>query len=97
MAYSYKERVKYLRFAHDVKTPPWKAKVSDKEIKRRSEAWEKMSLSERAGVSAGSLHYDIGYRIYSSFEHPDAFVLNDYIEDWNEKGPLIPAHPIRSQ
>lgn len=89
VAYSYKERVKYLKIAHDVKTPPWKAKMSDEEIKQRAEAWERVSLSERAKASAASFHYDIGYRIYSSFEHSDAFALNDYIEDWNEKGPRI--------
>lgn len=89
VAYSYKERVKYLRIAHDVKTAPWKAEMSDEEIKLRADAWEKVSLSERARVSAALFHYDIGYRIYSSFEHSDAFALNDYIEDWNENGPLI--------
>jgi hypothetical protein len=89
VAYSYNERVKYLRIAHDVKTSPWKAKMSDEEFKRRAEAWESVSLSERARISAASFHYDIGYRIYSSFEHSDAFALNDYIQDWNEKGPLI--------
>lgn len=89
VAYSYRERVKYLKIAHEVTSPPWKTNMSDEETKRRAEAWEKVSLSERARASAASFHYDIGYRIYSSFDHSDAFALNDYIEDWNEKGPVI--------
>lgn len=90
LAYSYKKRAQYIRLAHGVESPPWPSPVPEGEVERRADSWGKLSIEAKAcKVGIDRLHYTKGYRFYSSFEHSEAFALNDYIDDWNEIGPVI--------
>ncbi|MCI0626994.1 MAG: DUF5677 domain-containing protein [Acidobacteria bacterium] len=88
LAFSYQERVKYLKIAHAAEQPPWGPPVPLDELAQRAKAWKDVSIGERAKV-VSDLHYNQGYRFYSSLEHSDAFALNEYIQDWDEIGPRI--------
>jgi Family of unknown function (DUF5677) len=88
LAFSYKERVKYLRLAHGVEIPPWHPPVPPDEVQPRAEALEKVRINQRAQVIP-SFHYTQGYRLYSSFEHADAWALSAYIGEWDEMGVII--------
>ena len=88
MAYSYLERLKYLRIGHGVDQSPWNPTlIPEEEMKTRAERWNQVKIPERA-KAVPLFHYDQGYRLYSSFEHSDAFALNDYIQ-WDETGAKI--------
>lgn len=88
IAYSIKERLKYLDLAHEGKRPTWAEKVDPKEIERDAARWNRTSIEARA-QRITSFHYSQGYRLYSSIEHSDAMALNAYIGEWNETGPKI--------
>lgn len=88
LAFSYKERTKYLRLAHSIINPPWTPNMSDEEIQWRANSWKNVTIEKKA-ESLPPFHYTQGYRLYSSFEHSDAFGLNDFLGDWNELGPII--------
>jgi hypothetical protein len=88
LAFSYQERVKYLRLAHGVQKPPWPPPVSPAEVEQRAKAWKNIPIAQRAEVGF-QWHYTQGYRLYSSLGHSDAWALNEYIQDWNEVGPQI--------
>ncbi len=90
--FSYEERVKYLKTAHNVQEVPWKPKASPDEIARRAKSWREPGIAGRA-KAIPPFHYGHGYRLYSSLEHSDAFALNDYIGHWNEVGPFIESGP----
>jgi Family of unknown function (DUF5677) len=92
IAYSTKERLKYLDLAHDGKRPTWAEKVDPEEIERDAERWKQTSIQKRAQQVA-PFHYSQGYRLYSSIEHSDAMALNAYIGEWNETGPRIGSGP----
>jgi hypothetical protein len=91
IAYSIKERLKYLDLAHEGKRPTWVAKIDPEEIERDAEKW-KRNIEIRAKQVA-HFHYSLGYRLYSSIEHSDAMALNAYISEWNETGPQIGSGP----
>jgi hypothetical protein len=58
LAFSYMERVKYLRLAHGVETPPWDPPVAPDELKPRAETWGKVRLEQKAqGIPP--LHYTL--------------------------------------
>lgn len=90
LAYSYKERVKYLKEAHNVLEPPWTFKMSPDEIKRRAGSWGTIA---RRAETLPPFHYTKGYRFYSSIEHSDALALDGFIRGWNEAGLTIDSGP----
>ena len=92
IAYSVKERLKYLDLAHDGKRPKWAEKIDPQEIERDAERWKRTTIEVRAQQLA-PFHYSQGYRLYSSIEHSDAMALNAYIGEWNETGPRIESGP----
>jgi hypothetical protein len=92
IAFSYLERMRYLKAAHADKKQPWKSLMSDDELKMRAERWRAVGIKGRAERVPG-FHYTNGYALYSSFEHSDAMALNTYIAEWNELGPRIHAGP----
>jgi hypothetical protein len=91
IAFSYIERVKYLKAAHGVEKAPWRSVMSDDELQTRAKCWPG-SIKVRA-ERVPKFHYSSGYVLYSSFEHSDAMALNGYIAEWNEVGPRIHAAP----
>ncbi|MCG3114117.1 MAG: DUF5677 domain-containing protein [Candidatus Manganitrophus sp. SA1] len=88
LAFSYKQRTKYLRLAHGIVNPPWTPNMTDEEIQWRANSWKNVSIEKKA-ESLPPFHYAQGYRLYSSFEHSDAFGLNDFLGDWDELGQTI--------
>ena len=88
LAFSYQERIKYLRLAYGVQEPPWPPPVSPAEVEQRAKAWRDIPLAQKADMGF-QWHYTQGYRLYSSLEHSDAWGLNEYIQDWDEVGPQI--------
>lgn len=92
IAYSYLERVRYLKVGHGVQKPPWKSLMDADELKMRAERWGNVSIRARAERVPG-FHYMTGYAFYSSIEHSDAMALNAYIAEWDEVGPRINAGP----
>jgi hypothetical protein len=91
IAHSYRERVKYLKAAHDA-SPPWKSSLTEEESEDRAKRWDSVKIKERAD-RVPKFHYSQGYKLYSSIEHSDAVALNGYIAEWNEVGPRINAGP----
>ena len=92
IAYSVKERLKYLDLAHDGKRPPWVEKINLEDMERDAKKWKRIKIHER-GEQVARFHYNQGYRFYSSIEHSDAMALNSYVSDWNETGPQIGSGP----
>jgi len=92
IAYSIKERLKYLDLAHEGKRPTWAEKIDPEEIERDAERWKRINIQMRAEQVA-RFHYSQGYRLYCSIEHSDAMALNSYITEWNETGPQIGSGP----
>jgi hypothetical protein len=88
LAFSYQERVKYLKLAHGVQKLLWPPPVSPAEVEQRARAWKNIPIAQRAEVGF-QWHYTQGYRLYSGLEHSDAWGLNEYIQEWNEVGPQI--------
>ena len=91
IAFSYKERVKYLKIAFD-KPNPWTPRIPPDEIDRRAKSWGKITIETKA-KAVPSFYYTQGYRFYSSIEHSDAWALSAYIEEWDERVPHITAAP----
>jgi hypothetical protein len=82
IAYSIQKRLKYLDSAHEGKRGDWMKHLNIDEITERAKKWES-SIQTRAGrmpASASLLHYDQGYRFYSSLEHSDAMAISTYIQ-----------------
>jgi len=91
ICYSYLERVKYLKMAHDASSP-WKPMYGDEELKARAKRWGSVGIRDRA-ERVPKFHYTQGYSLYSSIEHSDAMALNGYIAAWDEVGPRVNAGP----
>jgi hypothetical protein len=93
IAYSYLERVKYLKTAHGAEksslTPPENDPAT---LARRAKRWDSIRIKQRA-ERVPDFHYTKGYALYSSFEHSDAMALNAYISAWDEVGPSVNAAP----
>jgi hypothetical protein len=78
LACSHTERLKFLRGFGEERSPR-SIQMPEQEVKDRTKRWKDASIASRAsGLPA--FYYDHGYRFYSSFEHSDAFALNDYAE-----------------
>lgn len=92
IAYSIKERLKYLDLAHEGRRPEWMERVEFEEVERYADRWGRRSIEVRSR-SVPNFHYTQGYRLYSSIEHSDAMALNAYITAWDETGPRIGSGP----
>lgn len=92
IAFSYLERVKYLKTAHGAEKPPWRSQIAPEELDTRAQRWKSVNIRERA-ERVQRIHYTTGYAFYSSIEHSDAMALNGYIAEWDEVGPRINAGP----
>ena len=85
LAYALHERRRFLKGTYNIALP-WTPPFSDEEIESRAKQWG--TIADRA-KSTTPFHYFEGYKLYSSFEHSDAFALDNYFTDWNERGPMI--------
>ena len=92
IAYSIKERLKYLDVAHEGRRPEWAERLNLEEMERDASKWSQTNIEIRA-KRVPEFHYTQGYRLYSSIEHSDAMALNAYITEWNETGPRIASGP----
>ncbi len=100
LAFSYRERVKYFE-VRGIKNfaliPDWKAKMTEEDYNAKADKWKKTHIDTKAKnvpeMSPFHTHYNMGYKLYSSYEHSDAVAIYDYIAEWNEKGPFLRSEP----
>ncbi|KFI23945.1 hypothetical protein [Nitrosococcus oceani] len=64
-------------------------------IKERAKQWETKikTRAESMPQSASLLHYDQGYRLYSSLEHSDTMAIDAYIQERDKPSRLINSGP----
>jgi hypothetical protein len=94
LAYSYKQRLEYLRESFDFREPV-EPPVPQDQVESYAKAWP--SVKVRAENVGGEVqwHYQQGYRLYSSIEHSDAAALKAYVDSWNETGPVLAGESDR--
>jgi len=92
VAYSHTEHAKYLKTAHDT-VPAWYDTLDWGEIKKGAARWKSASIEERAKKGKQRYHYEVGYKLYSSMDHSDAWALSEYIALDDEQGLKIDSGP----
>ncbi len=89
LAYSYRERERYLREASNTAMPV-PPPVPPEKVAEYAEDWARVNIRQRAHQAGiEDFHYGKLYKLFSSMEHSDAFALNTYIAEWNEVGPRL--------